>query len=130
MAENENGTPPYRRDDSKLLVALASGATIRKAAAIAGCSETTVMRRLEQEDFRRELARLRSRMVDRAVGKLAASLAAASATLRRLLKGQSETVRLGAARAIHELHRGWRESLELERRLAELEAKVNQGVES
>jgi hypothetical protein len=127
MQDNDNGTLHFRRDDGRLLVALASGATIKQAAKVGGVSVATVMRRMAEEDFRRELARLRSEMVDRAIGKLASSLAAASTTLRRLLKASSETVRLGAARAIHELHRGWRESMELEQRLSELEALLNVG---
>jgi DNA-binding LacI/PurR family transcriptional regulator len=121
---NDNGNGRYQRDDARLLIALASGATIKRAAELGGVSVATVMRRLEEEEFRRELARVRSEMIDRAVAKLASSLSAASTTLRTLLGASSETVRLGAARAIHELHCRWRESVELEERLSELERQL------
>ena len=48
--------------------------------------------------------RARQQIVHRAVDRLAGSLTAATATLRRLLKARSEAVRLGAARSIIELH--------------------------
>jgi hypothetical protein len=127
MQDNDNGTLHFRRDDGRLLVALASGATIKRAAKVAGVSVATVMRRMDEEDFRRELARLRSEMVDRAIGRLAASMAAASTTLRRLLRASSETVRLGASRAIVELYVRAKEAGELEERLSELEALLNVG---
>jgi hypothetical protein len=127
MQENNNENGRFHRDDSPLLVALASGASIRKAAATAGISEATVMRRLEEEAFRRELSKLRAQMIDRAIGKLASSLTAASATLRKLLKASSETVRLGASRAIVELYVRAKEAGELEQRLSELESLLNVG---
>ena len=61
-------------------------------------------------------------MVSRAVGQLADAGAEAARTLRALLGAESESVRLGACRAILELGMKLRESEELERRVAELES--------
>lgn len=68
---------------------------------------------------------LRPRMVNRAVGRLAGSMAAASSMLRRLLRANSETVRLGAARAILELHVRLKEGAEIEHPRPQLEKRVS-----
>jgi hypothetical protein len=51
-------------------------------------------------------------------------ISAASATLRRLLKAQSEAVRLSAARSVIEMHVRLKEAGELEERLAFLEQSL------
>jgi hypothetical protein len=121
MTIDENGNGRYQRDDTRLLIALASGLTIRKAAKVAEVSVATVMRRMEEESFRQELAKVRARMIDQAIGRLSKSMAAASTTLHKLLNANSEMCRLAAARSILELGTKLRESVELEERLAELE---------
>ena len=107
--------------DPILIAALAGGATNLDAARQAGIGEKTVYRRLEDPAFRRQVAEARSAMVARAVGTLADASSAAAATLRRLLDADSETVRLGACRAILELGVKLRETEELEQRLAAVE---------
>ena len=62
-------------------------------------------------------------MVEAAVGQLADASTAATATLRKLLAAEAETVRLGAARSILELGTKLRESVEFEERVRALEAK-------
>jgi hypothetical protein len=89
-------------------------------------SEQTVGRRLDDSAFRSRLTSVRAKMLDRCIGQLARSLTAASRTLRQLLSAQAETVRLGAARAIVELHGKLHESTELAARLDEVE-KLMQG---
>ncbi len=123
MTEKARDKRHYHRGDGKVLIALASGQSIRRAARSAGVNESTVCRRLNDPDFRAELDRARSRMVDAAVGRLARSMSAAAMTLRKLLNATSEMVRLSAARSIIELHTKIRESAELERRLSELEER-------
>ena len=112
-----------RKRDSALIAALAGGATIRDAAAVAGVSESTVHRRLDDPDFRRRVADARAEMLSRAVSQLADASTEAVATLRALLDAEAETVRLGSARAILELGAKLRES-ELERRIAALETQL------
>ena len=71
----------------------------------------------------RQVAEARAEMVARAVGTLADASTAAAATLRKLLDAESETVRLGACRAILELGVKLREGEELAQRIAALEAQ-------
>jgi hypothetical protein len=62
-------------------------------------------------------------MTNQALGRLIADMASAAETLGFLSrKAKSETVRLGAARALLELGNKLRESNELEQRIAALEA--------
>jgi hypothetical protein len=124
MSENVNENLQFRRADEKLLVALAGGASIRKAARVARVCQATVSRRLDDPAFKKRLGAIRDKFLDRAIGRLAATATAASATLRKLLKAKSETVRLGAARSILELHCRLKEHAELEAKLSDLAEEV------
>lgn len=111
--------------DTALVAALAGGATVEAAAKLAGVSERTVYRRLENAGFRRQVAEARAAMIERATAKLAEASTEAAATLRALLDASSPpAVRLGAARAILELGTRLREAEELEKRIAELEVTL------
>ena len=110
-----------QKGDSALIVALAGGRSVEDAARTAGVSRPTVYRRLEEPDFRKRVAEARSEMLARAVGNLADASTAAASKLRDLLDAESETVRLGACRAILELGAKLRESQELAERIAALE---------
>ena len=109
--------------DSALILAIAAGATIRDAAVSAGVSESTAHRRLDDPAFTRQVDDARAEMIARAAGQLADASTEAVATLRALLDAEAETVRLGSARAILELGTKLRESEELGRRIAALEAQ-------
>jgi hypothetical protein len=119
MAENGR-----RKGNEALSLALASGQTLRDAAAAAGIGERTATRRWADPGFRRRVADLRAGMMQRALGKLADGMAEAADTLRRLLNSYSESVRLGAARSVLELGHRLRETVELEQRLAEVEEQL------
>ena len=110
--------------DVALVAALAGGATVQEAARSARVSESTVYRRLNDAVFHQRVAQARSEMLTRAVGTLARVAAAAATTLALLLKADSESVRLGAARTVLELATKLRESEELERRIALLEERT------
>jgi hypothetical protein len=113
-----------------LLLALACGATVENAARQCGLSERTVYRRLGETDFRRRLDQLRADMVQRTAGALTAAATEAVRTLLELQKAShSGTVRLGAARAILELGLKIREVVELEARIAALEAALSERTE-
>jgi hypothetical protein len=114
-----------RKGDSALLVALAGGRTVRAAARAAGIGERTARRRLADPAFRARVAEMRADMVERALGRAARGMSAAADTLRRLLRADKESVRLGAARALLELTVKLRESVELEQRLCALEERLN-----
>lgn len=113
-----------RKGDPALIAALAGGRTVRDAARAAGVNEATVHRRMKDAAFRQTVAEARSRLIEGAVGQLADASTAAVATLRALLDAESETARLGAARSILELGSKLRESIEMEQRIAALEARA------
>ncbi len=113
-----------RNADEALAVALASGATLRDAAAAAGIGERTATRRWADAAFRRRVAALRGELVGGAMGKLSANMGAAADKLRELLSSESDSVQLAAARAILQLGVVLREATEIEERLGELERQV------
>jgi hypothetical protein len=121
----ENGRRNRRGDDA-LLLALASGQTVRDAASTAGIGERTATRRVADTDFRRRVGELRAEMVGRALGQLADGMTEAAGTLRALLSAEGESVRRGAARSILELGNRLRESVELEQRLQALEGRFGE----
>jgi hypothetical protein len=113
-----------RNADEALAAALATGQTLRAAAAAAGVGERTATRRWADPAFRRRVSHLRGDLVARSLGRMADGMAEAADTLRELLAAASESVRLGAARALLELGVKLRESVELEERLTDLERRL------
>jgi HEAT repeat protein len=107
--------------DEVLAAGLASGQTVRAAAATANVSERTAARRWAQPAFRRRVAELQHDMVGRCLGRMAEGMPAAADTLRQLLTAKSESVRLGAARAMLELGIRVQDTVELSERIAALE---------
>jgi phage terminase small subunit len=122
MAE-ENG---QRRIDM-LVQALAVGESITEAARRSGYSERTVRRWLHKPKFARKVSRTRATMIDGAAGRMADAMTDAAGTLRELLKAESESVRLSAAKSILELGSKLREATEIEERLAAVEEKIANG---
>lgn len=114
-----------RRDaDEALALGLAAGKTVRDAARDAGVSEKTAFRRSADGGFRDRVNELRGEMRQRTVGRLADLSVQAVATLSELLApGPPPAVRLNAAKAILEhMVRVW-ETVELQQRIAALEAE-------
>jgi hypothetical protein len=118
----KNGVLSPKQEAAAL--ALAAGRTRDGAARSAGCGTTTVKTWLhDQPAFGRRVQELRAEMTSMALGRLVDNMASASETLGYLSrKGRSEMVRLSAARAVLELGHKLRESVELEERIASLEA--------
>jgi hypothetical protein len=84
-----------------------------------------VQRRLADPAFRQGLEKLRTEMVQRAVGMLTAAAFEAVKTLLGLLDAANPgSVRLGAARAILELGMKLREYAELAERIGAVEARL------
>jgi hypothetical protein len=110
-----------KKADEALAAALAAGQTFRAAATAAGIAERTAARRWADAGFRQRVAELQREMVGRCLGRMADGMAEAADTLRQLLKAESESVRLGAARALVELGVKIRDAVELSERVAELE---------
>ena len=112
-----------QRANSRLVALLAGGRTVEAAASEVGISERTVYRRLEDPEFRLQLGQLRGHMLQLAAAQLADSSTEAAQTLRALLSASSETVRLGAARAILELGTRFREAAEGEEQERDIEVR-------
>jgi len=110
--------------DDVLITLLASGTTRQAAAARAKVSERTLYRRLQDVTFRARIDEARADMVARASAMLTAAGMAAAETLIRLLRAESDAVKLSAASRILELGGRLRTDLELEARLAALEAQL------
>lgn len=103
--------------------ALASGDKVMGAAAKAQVTDRTVYRWLEEDDFVREIAAMRAAMFTRGLGSLADGCWEATVTLRLICNNKNilAATRVQAARAILEFGVKFRDSLDLERRLAQLE---------
>lgn len=102
MAPNgtENGAYKYQRGDAVLIPSLAGGKTFEEAAKASGLSKRTVCRRQSDPTFGREVQRVQTEVIDRAIALLCDSAADAVRKLKELLSAQSENVQLGAARAL------------------------------
>ena len=113
-----------RKADWLIAVALAGGATIVEAADVAGVGQRTVYRRLVDPGFQDLVRQIRRQALDRAVGRLATSTTSAAQTLVELLGAASETVRLGAARAILDLGVTTPDVVDADTRITELENRL------
>jgi hypothetical protein len=113
-----------RNADAALIAALAAGRTVETAAREAGVSVATAHRRLADGGFRAQVDAARRETVTRALGIVAEGATAAGATLRLLLGAESESVRLGAARALLEHAVRGLETLDIEARLTALEERL------
>ena len=109
--------------DDELILALASGASWRRAATAVGISPATVGRRLANDDFRRRVTERRAELLDAASGHLVATMRLAAVTLRKLLKSDSDAVKLGAAKCALDLAMSVRAAVDFEKRLLDLEAR-------
>lgn len=104
------------------IVALARGLTSEDAAREAGVSGRTVRRWMEEQDFALEVRDARTQLLQHAVGQLAAGAVEAVTTLREALRDADGRNRVQAARVLLDATLALRESLDLEERLAALEA--------
>lgn len=86
--------------DDRLALALAEGMTRSEAALYAGMGERTVYTKLQDPAFKALVVRVRDRLINEAVGKLAAGATAAAAELRDLLRSDDEGIRLQAGKAL------------------------------
>ena len=115
-----------RRNDAKLITALAGGASIRGASRLTGISERTIFRRLEDSEFCQQVADARKEMLERAIATLTAVGTRAAKRLEKLLTAKSENVQLGAARTILETLVKARQGDDVDQRLKAIERNVQQ----
>ncbi len=120
MAENSG-----QRQHDVLVSALARGETHASAATLSGYCVRTVQRRLDDGEFRGEVQRVRSQIVDAAAGRISNTLDAAAICLKNLLVSESDAIKLSAARALFEIGIRLKEVVELESRLQAVEDRLN-----
>ena len=112
--------------DIVLAPLLAAGSSYDEAAKVAGVSVRTVARKMASAEFRGEVARVRTAMIDAAAGKLTAAMANAVDTLTALLAPETpSSVRRSAAEAILSHPTRLQEHLDFEARLAAVEARLD-----
>jgi hypothetical protein len=130
MSANGTGNRSRGSANELIIAALAAGKTNQEAADAAGVSPRTVSRRLSDPVFHQRILTVRGEMIKRALGRMANSMSSAADTLCKLLKAKSESVRLGACRAMLELGVKLRESVEFDARLAALESRNDDKAEN
>jgi hypothetical protein len=108
-----------------LILALASGESIKEAALQAKMSERTVYRRLRNESFVQRVNQARTSMLQQAVGRLAKAVPKASEVLDKLLDSASERIRLQAVKVVIDSSIKLSDAASYEQRLASLEAMLN-----
>jgi hypothetical protein len=118
--------PIRKAVDRVLLQTLACGATVEIAARKAGVCERTVYRRLEDPAFCRRLQELRTEMAQRTAGMLTGAGMGAVKVLVDLQGDVSVPagVRRRSARDVLEMGLKFREVVDLEQRLAAVEARL------
>lgn len=117
-------TPEAQDSDELLVAALARGLTHEDAAQQAGISRSTVTRRMAIGDFRERVNNARRELLTRSAAMLAESIATAIETLKKLMsESESETVQLGAAKAILQTLLPLNAQFNLEDRITALETR-------
>lgn len=117
-----------RRGENAVILALAQGRSTDEAGRAGGVTGRTVRRWLEDPSFAARVSEVRVQILDRTVGALVDASLDAVATLREMaVNAQSEAVRVRASTAILNALVVVRESVDLEQRLAALEAAGKDG---
>jgi transposase len=113
-------------DEEELVLALAGGATTRRAAEQTGIGEQTALHRLTDPDFRRAVSRARGRMFDVAHGRLASLSGKATDIFERLMESDQPSVARRAAKAVLELGPRLWEATEVDERITRLEKEADE----
>jgi hypothetical protein len=114
----------FNARQESVAVLLASGRSIRDAAAETTVGERTIHTWLNEPGFRAAVSGLRDRLLAETVGRLTQAATRAATALEGLLDSESESIRLRAATAILDGMIRSREHGELADRVAELEQRL------
>lgn len=114
--------PPGKR--TLLALTLAAGSSSADAAEQFGLHQKTVQRFLAKPAFHRLVTRLRSQMLEAALGRMADNMTRAANTFADLLDAPEAHIRLRAARALMSLGLRLRDSVELTDRLHAVEDEL------
>ena len=107
------------------IVAILATPTIEAAAKQTGVNAATVRRWSHQRAFRETLDAARNETFASAIARLRGAAGAAVARLERGLRSKDSRVAVGAARTLLAFAMEAHSAMELERRITELESKVN-----
>ena len=121
MATNNENEARKASQDDKLVEALASGLSYRRAGELAGVHAKTVQRRMENPVFARRVTEQRNRRTSQITGLLADVGAEAVGVIREALSADKGSDRLRAAHLTLTMLLKFTNSQELEERVAELE---------
>ena len=115
-------------DDEKILAALLTAGSVRKAAQIADISESTVRNRMADPEFRGKYDKLRGDLLQEATAGLTAKLESATATMAEIMEDteNAASVRLAACDALLRNCLKYFSVAEIERRIAALEAAAQE----
>ena len=117
---------PWSARQERVAALLASGSTIRDAAAELGAGERTVHSWLDDPAYRAFVGGLRDRILTETIGRLTQAATRAATVLEGLLEAQGEGVRLRASLGLIDAMIKTREHGELSARVTELEAQLSQ----
>ena len=110
------------RGEPKALLLISQGLTLNDVAGQVGVSDRTLRRRLRDPQYQARIGQLRADYMAEAVSKLAhASTTAVDTLIELATSANSETARLGAAKAILEYAVSVGENLEVRQRISALE---------
>jgi len=115
-----------KKGDFELITALALGKTVREAASLAGINEANRPPLEEGPEIKRQVAELTDQMHREAAGMLARGYSVAVFGLLNLIKSGSDSVKLGACRAILDQGPRFGESLDVVERVADLEQRLSE----
>lgn len=104
-----------------LAASVASGQSVKNAAAVAGCTESTAYSLSCSDAFKREVSRLKSQAVGQAVATLTHNATAAADALVKLLASEDEKIVLAAAAKLLGSLAPMQELSELRERIEQLE---------
>ena len=109
--------------DEKVIEALLTCKTRRKAAESLGISTTTIKRKFEKSDFKAKYNKARAEMLDDAVNNLRGNVSLAVDTLATIARdeGVSAAIRVNAADALLKHNVKYIEVIDHEQRITELE---------
>ena len=128
----ENGELVRRREagDEVLLEALAAGSSYEAAGELASVSARTVRRRMAEPAFAAEVARRRADRIAAVTGRLAGLCEQALAVLENCLGSERPGDQLRAAELVLTMTRRFRSDVDVDARLAAVEATVGAGREA
>ena len=124
MSEKQIKTDKTTRSKMKALPILATTPNYSEAARLIGCSHEQIYSWLRDEEFKAELEKLRSHLVNDAISKMKGYVTKAVDTLAALMDDESSQVRRAACNDILNHVGRFIELKELETRLDNLEKTV------